>query len=287
MFQIYGDYDPSGREFRRCKDFGIEVVSNLDYLKRRGILFRWNRKLFDGNVFGTEIGPSHCMLSGGFHDLAHAIDFVMMGRTANIHRYGLEFKRPWANKVYLPAFGYFDDEPKTSQITRSELRTFALQAWLMMQETGKLYDLMDSGEEDDARKAGLLSEFPKRDWDDSSHYDWGQHNCLLHTLSIEEYACDKARLLKSPGFADELNFTREVLGIGWRRFWKRDIEEAREQMMQTFVQMLIDRYEQIRTNPFLQNRINKALNTVARRIRANQKANNFQFSSDIHYGTPA
>ena len=68
---------------------------------------------------------------------------------------------------------------------------------------------------------------------------------------------------------------------------KRDIDEAREQMMQAFVQMLLDRYEQLRTNPFLQNKVNKALNTVARRIRAHQKANNFQFSSDIHYGTPA
>lgn len=281
------EYNPHGRRFLRCKEFGVEVCSNLDYLKRRGIVFQWGRKLFDGNVFGTEIGPSHCLLSGGFHDLAHAIDFVMMGRAANVHRYGMAFNRPWQNKQYIPGIGYIDDEPKTSQITRSELRTFALQAWLIEREAGALYDMMDSCEEDEARAAGYLSEFPARGVGEDFSYFWKKDNSLLHTLTIEEYAADKATLLESPGFPDEFIFTKEVMGISWRKFWNRDRKEAKLRMKQGFSDMLIDRYEQIRTNPFLQNRIDKALNQVAARIRKQHKDNDFVFNSAIHYGTPA
>lgn len=278
-------YDPVGRSFHVPKDFGIQVVSNLDYLKRRGLLFTWGANLFDGCVFGTRVGPVNCLLSGGFHDLAHAIDFLMRGRRSNIHRYGMSFSRLFANPIYLSGIGEVEQGfPKTSQITRSEIRTFAIQAWLMEKEIGYLVELADYDERDAAEKAGILP--PRRKQEGFSVI---QDNGILHSVSVEEFAEKQSELVVTPGFEDLHIYMKESLGVSMRRYWQMEVKERRgeEKAKEFFKRDLLDHYERIRTNPFTQNRLNRALNQLCSILRSNQKSREFQFNPEKHYGTPA
>jgi hypothetical protein len=217
----------------------------------------------------------------------------MCGRTKNITRDGLLFNRKWARKEYITGFGWVDDEPKSSQAVRSEIRTFALQAMLMEREAGAIYDILIGYERDCAEEAGYLKDIceprPSSENGWAEVTKWYREGAVLVSCSIEEYALDKGGLTVSPGFEDIYFWMREKLGTRNydNHFKSLGYKEQEKQRIEMFADDVIKHYHRYKTNPFTQKRVSEALTTVAARTRAFQRANNFQFNPDIHIGMPA
>lgn len=257
-----------------AKDLGLQVVSNLDFMARPGIYWRWCSAIFSGHSFGTAFGPKHCFFQAGFHDFAHCIDFIMRGKQDRVTSNGLNFHTPW--QFVNPVFGHMDGEPKTSQITRCEARVFALQAYFMNREMGFIIDSLDYDDERTLREAGKLSHLREKSQEES--VEWNRSYSLIQAVSIEEYARDKGEL-EFIKWKDSEVFLSEY-GFGYSS--GLSYKERSGRWRECFVNLIIEEYNRFQ-NPFVEKRISRAVTALGERLRRFHKTHGF-VPTDDHFG---
>lgn len=261
-----------------AKKLGIETVQNLSFIHRPGIVWQWNAPLFNGCVFGTKVGPINCFFTGGLHDFAHAVDFILRGKPRRITSYGFIWRRAFIKRVSTYLGILEEGEPKTAQITNCEAKVFALQAYFMHRELGFIVETLDYDDEQELRERGELSEFPVRN-NDSTLY-WEKENQLLKKVTIEEYSQLKGELVQKYHWEDSHNFLKER-GINTS---KMTLDERDLVLRDEFAKAVAYHYECC-FNPFTERRISKAITAVGKKVRRHQKSLGFTFDPSIHFRT--
>ncbi|MDU8350664.1 hypothetical protein RYA05_02030 [Pseudomonas syringae pv. actinidiae] len=170
-----------------AKSFGIEAVQNFSYLSRPGIYWRWKSNVFDGKGFGTTLGTMNCFFAGGLHEYAHCIDFILNDRIDKITESGIKLSTPW--EYWNDTLGCFDGAPKTAEMTKTEGRAHALQAYLMVKELGFVVEEVKYDEERALREEGKLDDLPLPEGS-SSIFGRSEYT-ILKKLTAQEFIAEK------------------------------------------------------------------------------------------------
>lgn len=139
------------------------------------------QKAYTAATFSTQIGPTHSWIEGGLHELAHAVDFAMLGRINRVEFDNLVFVMPWINAVCIGG-RFYNDFPQTSRCSWNEIRTNVIQAIMMEQAFGTFYHVAYAGEEEHLTECNAEERFRKEaragwSFDDAAtfHNEEGRH----------------------------------------------------------------------------------------------------------------
>lgn len=121
------------------KTFCVDAMQQNTFITRPDIHWRWNHRGYKHGRFGSSVGPADSFFDSGLHELAHCIDFMLLGRPGRIHFDGLEFKRPYSKQIYMMGQIFEDGYPSTARASWCEIRAFAIQTFLMKRCFGTYY----------------------------------------------------------------------------------------------------------------------------------------------------
>lgn len=255
-----------------AKQIGIEAVSNLDFMSRPGIFWKWRSKGFSGVSFGTSLIVTHCFFSSGFHEFGHAVDFIMRGKASRVSNDGLIMSQKYLK--YIPQFNIYDGVPRTSQMTRSEARAFAFEAYFQKKEMGYILQDIPSERENILLRDGLFDHLPKKPVD-NGHIGYLSEYRLLEKCTVEEFAHSKRRL-EHLAWDDRAIFMKEMgYEVDYNHFQK-----TREEWKDAFERAILDEYARL-NNPFVERRISRAITELGERLRRFQKAKGFVPTDDF------
>ncbi|MFK4136563.1 hypothetical protein ACI2KR_30485 [Pseudomonas luteola] len=237
------------------RDLGLDAVSNLDFMRRPGIYWKWEAAIFNGESFGSRVGPMHCFFIGGFHDFGHCIDFIMRGKASRITPTGLNFLRTW--QTWNDVLNCPDGFPETAQATHNEARATAIQMFLMEKELGFMVNNLSRAEEDERRTQGLLAHLPARPQDDHGY----TAHTVLEKVTAEGFAYEQRSLVNYP-WDDMWNF------LQWRGHDPHALEcaDMKDAWMDEYEKLVLEEYERL-LNPFVERRISRAITELGARLR--------------------
>jgi hypothetical protein len=245
-----------------AKTLGIEAVSQLSFMGRPGIYWRWGTSLFNGKVFGSFLGATHCFFSGGFHEFGHCVDFILRGKASRITADGLILKQKYME--YVPAFDSWDGAPVTAQMTRNEAMALAFEAYFQIKEMGFAVNSVPHSEVALLRQKGLL---------DHIHFleepEFGLRPRILRPCSVQEFAHDK-RDLYNVSWSDGSNF---LLESGYP-VESMKLDARRQAWKDCFEQAVLDAYSLL-CAPGMESKISAAIDQLSLLMQAAQTEDGF------------
>lgn len=102
-------------------------MAKTGFLDNPAFLYSFSSSGFKKYTFGAVTGPA-ISISSIFHEMAHAVDFVLSGDNLEERTLGGRFR---FNVRMIPLNGQLYEQVETSQCTERECRTFAIQLKLM------------------------------------------------------------------------------------------------------------------------------------------------------------
>lgn len=122
-----------------AKEFCIAAFDKPDFIHREHIHWRWDSPDYANGRFGNIVGPGRSFFDAGLHELAHCIDFMMLGKKAHLQFDSLFFARPYSKEVYLGGRFFTEVAPTTSRGSWAEIRAWAISLLLMKYSFGAYY----------------------------------------------------------------------------------------------------------------------------------------------------